>query len=350
MEKPIIFFSHSSKDKDLLISLRNKILRKTSRTIEVFQSSDGESIPFGNNWIHKIEHNLNDTKLMFVFVSPNSLKSNWIYFEAGYSYSKGIKVIPIGIIGIDIGKLAPPINLLQGFNITSYEGLNNLITIINREFSTSFSEDFNVDDYEELISRSDIKLNINHFFNNVDYIKTEFSSKLKDNIQKETAFDDVCSFLKDKDIKYTIDGRNRIYLHGMVILKDSEKFEFKIDQLKLDENFKIINSLFDIVYENGIGMYYLTIHFTEETELMTTNFKLSSRLSNIGIEMSNKYPSLFEYKNILFALDDNLDTISRKSIVGKCLRIVYDIKNCDVNEIYELINLLFEQKLIWTKN
>ena len=122
MEKPIIFFSHSSRDKKYLIALKNKILHLTSNTIEIFQSSDGESIPFGNNWVHKIEYNLNTARLMFVFVSPNSLKSNWLYFESGYSYSKGIKVIPIGINGIDIGKLAPPINLLQGFNITSFEG------------------------------------------------------------------------------------------------------------------------------------------------------------------------------------------------------------------------------------
>src|SRR5690554_3522596 len=92
---------------------------------------------------------------MFVFVSPNSLKSNWLYFESGYSYSKGIKVIPIGINGIDIGKLAPPINLLQGFNITSFEGLNNLITVINREFSCTFTEKFDNDDYEEILSNSD---------------------------------------------------------------------------------------------------------------------------------------------------------------------------------------------------
>ena len=105
MEKPIIFFSHSSKDKEFLLTLKNKLLRKTSKTIEIFQSSDGESISFGNNWIHKIEENLNYSKLMFVFLSPNSIKSNWIYFESGYSYSKGIKVIPIGINGIDVGSL-----------------------------------------------------------------------------------------------------------------------------------------------------------------------------------------------------------------------------------------------------
>jgi len=34
---------------------------------------------------------------MFIFVTQNSIKSDWIYFEAGYAYSKGIEVIPVGI-------------------------------------------------------------------------------------------------------------------------------------------------------------------------------------------------------------------------------------------------------------
>lgn len=350
MEKPIIFFSHSSKDKNFLVSLKNRILGITSNTIEIFQSSDGESIPFGNNWVHKIENNLNDTKLMFVFVSPNSLKSNWIYFEAGYSYSKGIKVIPIGILGIDIGQLAPPINLLQGFNITSFDGLNNLITIINREFTTSFIEDFNVDDYEGIIRKSNIQVNTNPNLNYIDYFKTEFNTNLKDNKQKDSAFNDVCDYLRATDIKHSIDGKNRIYFHGMVLLKDSEKFEFKIDQLKLEENFKIISNLINIVYEEKIERYWMTVHFLEEIELLTTDFKLTSRLSNMGIEMSGRRPKFFDYKNIIFTLDDNSTDIARRKVEGKKLRIVYDFKSFQTKEIYEIINLLFEQKIIWTKN
>jgi hypothetical protein len=350
MEKPIIFFSHSSKDKNFLISLKNKILGITSNTIEIFQSSDGESIPFGNNWVHKIENNLNDTKLMFVFVSPNSLKSNWIYFEAGYSYSKGIKVIPIGILGIDIGQLAPPINLLQGFNITSFEGLNNLITIINREFSTSFLEDFNIDDYEGLVSKTNIQINTNPNLNNIDYFKTEFSSKLTDNKHKESAFIDVCAYLKTTEIKHSIDGKNRIYFHGMVLSKNSEGFEFKIDQLKLEENFEIISSLINIVYEKKVEHYWMAVHFLDKIELLTTDFKLTSRLSNMGIEMSSRIPKFFEYKNISFTLDDESTNIPRSKAEGKRLRIVYDFKSFQTKEVYEIIDLLIEQKIIWTKN
>lgn len=207
MEKPIIFFSHSSKDKEFLVTLKNKLLRKTSNTIEIFQSSDGASISFGNNWIHKIEENLNYSKLMFVFLSPNSIKSNWIYFESGYSYSKGIKVVPIGINGIDIGSLAPPINLLQGFNITSSDGLNNLTTIINREFSTSFPEDFNNDDYEELLTLSNNSVIDNYYSKYIDFVQTEFGKNLQNNNFKENIYHEIVEYLKEHSFRYNVDKK-----------------------------------------------------------------------------------------------------------------------------------------------
>lgn len=71
MSKPTVFFSHSSKDKDLIIKLKDKLMSFTGGTLNIFLSSDGQSIPFGTNWIHKIEEGLKDAKIMFVFVTTN---------------------------------------------------------------------------------------------------------------------------------------------------------------------------------------------------------------------------------------------------------------------------------------
>ena len=115
MSKPTIFFSHSSKDKDAILTIKNKLDSATGGVLDIFMSSDGQSIPFGTNWIHKIEEGLQAAKIMFVFVTEVSVASGWIYFEAGFAYSKGIQVVPVGI-GIDIGTLKAPLNLLQGFS------------------------------------------------------------------------------------------------------------------------------------------------------------------------------------------------------------------------------------------
>lgn len=124
MGKPTIFFSHSSKDKEIVQSVKNKLDKATGGVMDIFMSSDGQSIPFGTNWIHKVEEGLKSATIMFVFVTENSVSSGWIYFEAGYAYSKGIQVIPVGI-GVDIGALKAPLNLLQGFNILFEDSLNN---------------------------------------------------------------------------------------------------------------------------------------------------------------------------------------------------------------------------------
>ncbi len=148
MIKPTLFFSHSSKDKDAILLLKNKLEKATGSVLNIFMSSDGQSIPFGTNWIHKIEDGLQQAKIMFVFVTENSVSSGWIYFEAGFAYSKGIQVIPVGI-GIDIGGLKPPLNLLQGFNIISEDSLNNFISIVNEVFDYQFEESFTQADYTQ---------------------------------------------------------------------------------------------------------------------------------------------------------------------------------------------------------
>lgn len=159
MNKPTIFFSHSSKDRDLILAIKSKLDTITGGVLEIFLSSDGQSIPFGRNWVHKIEEGLKQASLMFVFITPNSLDTNWIYFEAGFAYSKDIEVIPVGI-GVDIALLKPPLSLLQGFNITSGDGLNNFIIIINKKFEYRFEEKFSENDYMVIINSQ------NNSFNN----------------------------------------------------------------------------------------------------------------------------------------------------------------------------------------
>ena len=158
MHKPTIFFSHSSKDKEAILKIKNKLDMATGGVLDIFMSSDGQSIPFGTNWIHKIEEGLQSAKIMFVFVTEVSVASGWIYFEAGFAYSKGIQVVPVGI-GIDIGTLKAPLNLLQGFNITSEDSLNNFITIINRTFDYRFQEAFDKNDYLDVMNLSTLSRN-----------------------------------------------------------------------------------------------------------------------------------------------------------------------------------------------
>ena len=149
--KPTIFFSHSSLDGERIKPIKDYILEKTGNAVQIFMSGDGASIPFGKNWLKEIEEALTNCKLMFVWVTPDSSKSNWIYFESGYTYSRGIKVVPLGFDGIKLEELPAPLNFLQGFNINSASSLNNIIAVINQEFGLTFSSFFNENFYQQTV-------------------------------------------------------------------------------------------------------------------------------------------------------------------------------------------------------
>ncbi|MBN8460786.1 MAG: toll/interleukin-1 receptor domain-containing protein [Verrucomicrobia bacterium] len=150
MEKPTIFLSHSSRDSESLKRLQAMLEKATSGTLSLFLSSDGQSIPFGRNWVATVEQALDSSALMFSFLSPVSTGSAWINFEAGYAYARGVKVVPVAIMGKDLNALNPPLSLLQGFNLKSHEGMNNILSVINATFSTSYPLSFNEDDYAGL--------------------------------------------------------------------------------------------------------------------------------------------------------------------------------------------------------
>lgn len=203
MEKPTIFFSHSSKDRDAILPIKEKLMKVTCGVIQIFMSSDGQSIPFGNNWVHKIEEGLNNAKIMFVFVTPMSIKSGWIYFEAGFAYSKGIDVIPVGI-GVDIGSIKPPLNLLQGFNITSGESLNNFVTVINKNLNLTFEPSFSEEDFKLLdnaIEEAEFLLNFDELFGIAKYTK-EKSSSSSDGEKILSDVNKIQSYLDENKIEY----------------------------------------------------------------------------------------------------------------------------------------------------
>ena len=148
--KPTVFLSHASIDEAPLRALKKKLVEKTNSSINFFLASDGQSIPVGRNWVHKIEEELKGSHVMFVFVSPSSIASQWVFFEAGFAYARGIKVIPVGLLGIDLAELPPPLGLLQGFNIRDVEGLNNIVAILNVEFELTAPVSFSREDFGEI--------------------------------------------------------------------------------------------------------------------------------------------------------------------------------------------------------
>ena len=150
--KPIVFFSHASADRALLAELRTSFEERTGGALELFLSSDGQSIPLGRNWVHRVEEALSHAGLMIVFLTPRSLQSSWVHFEAGFAYSKGVRVVPVALPGVDMGQVPAPLGLLQGFNVRSADGLNNLIALVNSAFDHAHALSYTDEHYRELMA------------------------------------------------------------------------------------------------------------------------------------------------------------------------------------------------------
>ncbi|EHI99775.1 hypothetical protein CDLVIII_3201 [Clostridium sp. DL-VIII] len=348
--KPTIFFSHSSKDRDSLMKLRELIEEKTGGTINIFMSSDGQSIPFGSNWMYKIEEGLKDAKIMFVFVTPKSIDTGWIYFEAGYAYSKGIEVIPIGI-NIDIGSIKPPISLLQGFNLISEESINNIIHIINKKFDYSIKANFSRADFNQINYRSDETESLIGIKDSVDYITTNvFSYKTIDkevSIDCKKLFEQIKDYLAEKNVEF-VSENNNVLANGLKLYlnNQSNQLEFKMDAIGFFKQFALVNDIIKMCYEEK-DSHFIIVRTKNNYKLLNDVIKVSSKIiNNREFSISKRRLGGFNYKQYEFVIENEVIGSGVHTKEDIRIRIIYPTDNFDVAEILELINKLKQMDII----
>ena len=352
----------------MVLAIKNKVMKYTSGTLEIFQSSDGESIPFGTNWIHKVEEGLKEAKVMFVFITEQSISSGWIYFEAGYAYSKDVHVIPVGI-GVSVGDLKAPLNLLQGFNITSADSLNNFLTIINREFSDNFPAQFTDDDFNKVISLSSSSVKYSTPFDEIiRSVKFELSGVYYENVsEKKTRntkelFDRLTAYLDEHKIAYSLsqlhgygyDKGSCLAVHGIKLTysrsgKDDDfgTISVSISPYNFEKSFALYLELTRSCFDNLAT--WIQLRVKNDLEYVTTDedcaallledptlFSLSkSRVGSFDSEKLGLHFSIYDY-------GDN-------SFVDNVLGIGYDPSKVQVSNITELVSKLYEMKIIFKK-
>lgn len=357
MEKPTIFFSHSSIDKDYISCLHKKVSVTTAKTVEVFQSSDGESIPFGNNWVHKIEENLHKAKVMFVFVSPISLSSSWIYFESGFAYSRGVKVIPIGIKGVDVGSLKPPLNLLQGFNINSENGMNNIITVLNREFSCEFAESYNERDYIDLSQFDEnFVAQESEFVDKINYINFNFPTAFaesRDSVAMsicDEPLNIIANKLSELGIQFGFGGTKTLYSHGLIAEQSSKNssVNIKIDPFILSTYNEFLNGVTESLYgTDKIKKMWCNVVFNGDVSLETADFKVSSRLYKVGIEISDLHGGYFKFDDVDFTIEPEAKDKNIYSGVPEAnLRIIFNTGSFNSSTIVNLLSCLVKTNIV----
>lgn len=341
--KPTIFFSHSAGDQEAIARLKELFVAKTGGAIDVFVSSDGESLPVGRNWVHQVEQALDRAGLMLVFMTPNSLGSDWVNFEAGYAYAKKIKVVPVGFLGVDLGTLGEPLSLLQGFNINSEAGLNNLIAVANEEFGHKHAEGFSKEEFARLVAvgggRSEST------FGKLAYL---FDDIIVNVAQEDLAEQDFLAAirrtkdgLKDAGIAAARAG-STLQCPGMQVEWDKSGLRVQVDPGLADV--ALPNMAIALATLRGQGVQGATIRlvFQHFADFVRDRHKRTGRL--YGAAVTAFSADLFSYRSLRFELSSK-PTHGMGDYPAQLL-LTMQSDTIPLGEIRELVELLYHRNLI----
>lgn len=147
-----IFISHISEEYPLANVLKSWIEYVFDFKFKVFVSSDPFEIPVGNKWFDELEKAIEESKILIVLYSPQSINRHWISFEAGCGWIKGLKIFPICHSGMIPSLLPPPISYLQGLEMeaTSFSSVL-LQTLLSCSENIHFTRPYNLDLSNEII-------------------------------------------------------------------------------------------------------------------------------------------------------------------------------------------------------
>jgi hypothetical protein len=127
------FISHITEEAAVAAKLKAALARDFLQMLDVFVSSDGESISAGDDWLESINKALEQSSAMLILCSPSSIRRPWINFEAGAAWMRKIPLIPLCHAGLTPGDLPAPLSFRQGLLLTDPRGLRQLYVRIARE-------------------------------------------------------------------------------------------------------------------------------------------------------------------------------------------------------------------------
>jgi TIR domain len=123
-----LFISHISEEAEAAARVKTALERDFLGLVEIFVSSDTESIAAGEQWLTSIEAALREASMLVILCSPKSVARPWINFEAGAAWVRQIPLIPVCHAGLAPRDLPMPLSLRQGVALADPDGLRRLYT------------------------------------------------------------------------------------------------------------------------------------------------------------------------------------------------------------------------------
>lgn len=137
MPKPTIFLSHITEEAELAGIFKEVIEKSFLGLVDVFVSSDANTITLGRNWLDTITEGLRTCQAMLLLCSKPSIARPWINFECGAGWSRSIEVAPICHSGLRPVDLPLPMSLLQGVLATDEKRLAEVFVLIAKQLGSA---------------------------------------------------------------------------------------------------------------------------------------------------------------------------------------------------------------------
>lgn len=137
MSKAVVFISHITEERDIAQALKKLVESSFLGLIEVFVSSDANSIKLGRKWLENVTTALRCCNVEIVIASPTSVKRPWVNFEAGAGWVRDIPVIPLCHSGMTPSSLPTPLSELQAALATDKNELDRLVPVLAEAIGSS---------------------------------------------------------------------------------------------------------------------------------------------------------------------------------------------------------------------
>lgn len=134
------FISHVSEEASVALELKEDLNRDFLGLLNIFVSSDIESIAAGDNWLNAVEEALRESAVLLMLCSPVSIRRPWINFEAGAAWALRIPIVPICHADLTPHDLPMPLSLRQGISIGDADALRRLYARLSDVLSCEVPE------------------------------------------------------------------------------------------------------------------------------------------------------------------------------------------------------------------
>lgn len=125
--KPVIFLSHFSQEAGIALALKVTLEEAFLGMVEVFVSSDGKSIPKGQDFPATIRAAITNATYGIVLLSPDSVSRPWVNIEFGAFWVLNKPIMPLLHGEITFAQLEPPYNTPNGTTASDFKGMNELV-------------------------------------------------------------------------------------------------------------------------------------------------------------------------------------------------------------------------------